>query len=341
MIDFDNIQGLMDYFRDFMSSHDVENIDFSGYRKIRLNDEAEVTSDDRLKELMERDSCGECLGRYFHQIKADDTADKYQYKNVFAIFDGDRLLAILDQKLPHAYVLELFEYYDGYYVGAKCVVVTKLFSSELTFYMTSGDKVTEMITVYDLEEIKKARVDRTELEYIDGKASVKSSVASVYKKSSKGYELDKQWDLLHPPKSPRKTKRVFDNQKKLCKMLEEETKQVTTLDQAIDAFFKVVSSAKPNDEEMLLYEVGCYAFDGSEESCLFCLVRQTPTRDDEYYQMHMEIVYEAGEEERKLSECEWYEEGDDDLRNYVHQSNAYNVLKDKQILKIKVWVDET
>ena len=341
MVDFDNIQGLMDFYREFMSSHDVENIDFSGYRKICLGDEAEAASDARLKEQMDRDSHGECLGRYFHQIKGDDTDDKYRYKDVFAIFDGDRLLAILQQPLPKSFAFELFEYYDGYYVGAKCVVVTKLFASELTFYMTSGVKVTEMITFYDLDLIKKARVDRTELEYVDGKASVKSSVASLYKKSAKGYEPEKQWDLLHPPKSPRKTKRVFDNQKKLCKMLENETKQVATLDQAIDAFFKVVSEAKPNDEEMLLYEVGCYAFDGPEEKCQFCLVRQTPTRDDEFYQMHMVVTYEAGEEERQLNESEWYEEGDDDLRDYVHQSKAYNVLKDKQILKIQVWVDET
>ena len=47
------------------------------------------------------------------------------------------------------------------------------------------------------------------------------------------------------------------------------------------------------------------------------------------------------EEERKLDECEWHEEGDDDLREYVLGSRAYEVLKDKPILKIQVWVDET
>lgn len=39
MIDFNDVQGLMDFYRDFMSSHDVENVDFSGYRKIRLGDD--------------------------------------------------------------------------------------------------------------------------------------------------------------------------------------------------------------------------------------------------------------------------------------------------------------
>ena len=339
MIDFDNIQGLIDYYRDFMSSHDVENMDFSGYKKINLFNKAELASNDRLRDLIEMDSHGEYLGRFFHEIKRDKPDDKYIDIDYFAVFDGDRLLAILMQpRSTDSFVMELFEYHEDYYIGVKCVVTTKLFSSELTFYLSSGDKVTEMITVYDLDDI--ARIDRTKLEYVEGMASVKSSMASLYKKRAKGYELNKQWDLLNPPKPQRKTKRIFDNQKKLCKMLEKEAKQTETLDQAIDAFFKVVSSAKPNDEEMLLYEVGCYSFDGPEE-CQFSLVRQTPTRDDEFYQMHMEVTYEAGKEERQLSECEWHEEGDDDLREYVLQSKAYNVLKNKQFLKIRVWVDET
>lgn len=341
MMDFDNIQGLIDYYRDFMSSHDLKNVDFSGYKKINLFNKADLASNDHLRNLMEMDSHGEYLGRYFHEIKSDKPDDKYIDIDYFAVFDGDRLVAILMQpRLTDSFVMELFEYHEDYYIGVKCAVVTKLLASGLTFYMSSGDKVTEMITVHDLEILNKVRIDRTNLEYVEGKASVKSSVASLYKKSAKGYELEKQWDLLNPPKSQKKTKRVIDNQKKLCKMLEKETKQAETLDQAIDAFFKVVSSAKPNDEEMLLYEVGCYSFDGPEE-CQFSLVRQTPTRDDEFYQMHMEVTYEAGEEERQLSECEWHEEGDDDLREYVHRSKAYIVLKNKQFLKISVWVDET
>ena len=31
----------------------------------------------------------------------------------------------------------------------------------------------------------------------------------------------------------------------------------------------------------------------------------------------------------------------DDLQEYVFKSEAYNVLKDKKIKEIKVWVDET
>ena len=273
MIDFDNIQALIDYYRDFMSSHDVENMDFSGYKKINLFNKADLASDDHLRDLMEMDSHGEYLGRFFHEIKNDKSDEKFI--DYYAILDGDRLVAILMQTgVTNDFVMELFEYHEDYYIGVKCVVTTKLFASGLTFYMSSGDKVTEMITVHDLEIINMVRVDRTKLEYVEGKASVKSSVAGLYKKSAKGYELEKQWDLLNPPKSQKKTKRVIDNQKKLCKMLEKEVKQVTTLDQAIDAFFKVVSMAKPNDEEMLLYEVGCYSFDGPDKNCEFLTLSQ-------------------------------------------------------------------
>ena len=137
------------------------------------------------------------------------------------------------------------------------------------------------------------------------------------------------------------SKKVFDNQKKLCKKLEKKIRQDMSLDQAVQAFFDVVSEAKPNDEEMLLYEVGCFSFDGDPKTCSFCLVRQTPSPDDEFYQMHLELHYDFCDEMSSLSECEWHEQGDDDLQEYVKKSEAYNVLKDKPVKKISVWVDET
>jgi hypothetical protein len=137
------------------------------------------------------------------------------------------------------------------------------------------------------------------------------------------------------------SKAVFDNQKKLCKKLEKKIRQDMSLDQMIQTFFDVVSEAKPNDQEMLLYEVGSFSFDGDPKTCSFCLVRQTPSPDDEFYQMHLELQYDFCDEMSSLSECEWHEKGDEDLQEYVKKSEAYNVLKDKTIKKISVWVDET
>jgi len=141
--------------------------------------------------------------------------------------------------------------------------------------------------------------------------------------------------------SEKKTKVKTDNQRKLCKKLEKKINQDMSLDEAIQAFFDVVTETKPNDEEMLLYEVGCYSFGEDTKNCYFCLVRQTPSPDDEFYQMHLELQYDICDEVRSLSECEWYEKGDNNLQEYVKNSEAYNVLKGKPIRKISVWVDET
>ncbi len=148
-------------------------------------------------------------------------------------------------------------------------------------------------------------------------------------------------DVTRINNSEKKTKVKTDNQKSLCKKLEKKIEQDMSLDEAIQAFFDVVAEAKPNDEEMLLYEVGCYSVDSDSKACMFCLVRQTPSPDGEFYQMHLELQYDICDEVRSLNECEWHEKGDDDLQEYVKKSEAYKVLKDKQIKRISVWVDET
>lgn len=159
--------------------------------------------------------------------------------------------------------------------------------------------------------------------------------------SSSVYKIKYEYDELNPSPSLPHKKRVIDNQKKLGKKLEKTIKPDITLVGAVDAFFDVIAEAKPNEEEMLLYEVGCYSFNGNSKEYHFCLVRQTPKRGDEYFQMHMELVFEAGDNEGRLNECMWHEVGDDNLREYVIQSEAYTALKDNEILKINVWVDET
>ena len=150
-----------------------------------------------------------------------------------------------------------------------------------------------------------------------------------------------EYDVARINNSERKTKVKTDNQKSLCKKLEKKIDQDMSLDEAIQAFFDVVAEAKPNDGEMLLYEVGCYSVDSDSKACMFCLVRQTPSPDGEFYQIHLELQYDICDEVRSLNECEWHEKGDDDLQEYVKKSEAYKVLKDKQIKRISVWVDET
>ena len=77
------------------------------------------------------------------------------------------------------------------------------------------------------------------------------------------------------------TEAKIDNQKKLAGKLKRKINNISSLDQAVKAFFEAVSEASPNDEEMLLYEVGCYPVDENSNACMFCLTRQTPSEDGE------------------------------------------------------------
>ena len=84
MIDFDNVQSLIDYYHDFTSSHDLANIDLSEFRNIHIGDDAEMASAEHLRELMEKDTCGECLGKFYHQLKMEKSLEKHD--SVYAVF---------------------------------------------------------------------------------------------------------------------------------------------------------------------------------------------------------------------------------------------------------------
>lgn len=132
-----------------------------------------------------------------------------------------------------------------------------------------------------------------------------------------------------------------DDQKALAKKLKSKISKKTSIKQAIEVFISVISEAEPNDEALLLYEVGCCSVDINTKVCRFCLVRQTPSEDGEYYQLYLELQYEMCDELSVLDESHWHDDGDGDLKEYILKSEAYMLLKDKKIMKIKIGVDKT
>ena len=341
MIDFNNAESIDRAAKEFVSSHDLLTLDFSGYRKCQIGDEDDMAKYPAIKELINKDKYGEYLGSFYNQLKNENSFDKEH--SVYAYFDDDfRVMAVASRSSSKSYAAEFFEYFENWESLGCPGDKPNFLIGRVTYYIYDEGKVTRMITAHDLSSLKKSRIDTAELAYKDGETVIVSSTARIYKMLKGGFELDKQWDKLNPPAdSSSGSKRRTDNQKKLCKKLEKKIEQNMSLDEAIQAFFDVVAEAKPNDEEMLLYEVGCYSFGEDSESCYFSLVRQTPAPDDEFYQLHLDIQYDICDEVRSLSECEWYEKGDDDLQEHVKNSEAYNVLKDKTIKEIRVWVDET
>lgn len=188
--------------------------------------------------------------------------------------------------------------------------------------------------------------DYQEYIYSDEPVSSIKEIIWEYRVYSSSDRIEKvvstdNYDVVRINESRGRTSLKTDNQKKITKKLEKKIKKVSSLEQAVKEFFAVVAEASPNDEEMLLYEVGCYQADDNSKACMFCLVRQTPSEDGEYYQMHLELQYEIDNEIKSLNECEWHEKGDSDLYEYVTKSKTYQMLKDRIYSKINVWVDET
>lgn len=197
---------------------------------------------------------------------------------------------------------------------------------EEKYFYTDGElcSIGEKLTHFDFFSEKERLLSEDVYDYFNGKFWVPSRCVAKDKNQTNNISSI-----------------VYDNQKKLCNKLKKSIKLDMSLDQVIQAFFSVVSEAKPNNEEMLLYEVGCRSVAKDIKACFFCLIRQIPSPDGEYYQMILELQYDVCDEVSSLSECEWHKQGDNDLYEYVFKSEAYRVLKNMIIKKVNVWVDET
>lgn len=110
------------------------------------------------------------------------------------------------------------------------------------------------------------------------------------------------------------------------------------LDEIIDTFEEMCQTSIEDD--MILFETGTYDFTG-EPLFYFSLVRQLPNEEEEYIQIHVDVLYKPNQENKKLSESIWNEDLEENIFDYIRKSKDYNYAKDDQILKIDIYMDET
>lgn len=95
-----------------------------------------------------------------------------------------------------------------------------------------------------------------------------------------------------------------------------------------------------NEDDMILFETGTYSFTG-EELFYFSLVKQVPAEDDEYYQLHIDILYKPDAENRKFNLTVWNEELDENIFDYIRNLEAFNYAQKYNYIKTDIYVDET
>ena len=111
-----------------------------------------------------------------------------------------------------------------------------------------------------------------------------------------------------------------------------------SLEEIVDAFEKMCQ--KPMKEDTILFETGTFDFTGNE-MFYFSLVRQFPNEEDEYYQIHVDIMYKPCEENRDFSEATWDEDIEESIFDYIRNSEAFVVAKSDEIVEVSIYMDET
>lgn len=111
-----------------------------------------------------------------------------------------------------------------------------------------------------------------------------------------------------------------------------------TLKDIVDIFENVCQPM--NEDDMILFETGTFSFTG-EELFYFSLVKQIPAEDDEYCQLHINVLYKPNAENRKLNSTVWDEDLKENIFDYIRNSEAFNYAQKDDYIKIDIYVDET
>lgn len=116
-----------------------------------------------------------------------------------------------------------------------------------------------------------------------------------------------------------------------------------TLDEIISKFEKMCDidlELEDPADDVRLFETGTYDFTG-EELFYFSLVRQFPNEEEEFCQLHLDVLYSSDDANRGLSESAWSFDIDTDFFAYVRNSKAYMAVKDYDIIRVDVYMDQT
>ena len=125
---------------------------------------------------------------------------------------------------------------------------------------------------------------------------------------------------------------------RLCvERLRKELAEATTVEECLLAFEK--ECERPFDDELRLFECGTYSWNKGLFS--LSLTRQFPDGGDEFYQVHMELLYEPDDENKKLFESVWDEHVKGDFFDYVRRSKAYHYAQVNKFTKLRIYIDST
>lgn len=125
----------------------------------------------------------------------------------------------------------------------------------------------------------------------------------------------------------------------LIKMLKDKITDKMPLGKIVDIFEQMCSI--PLEEDMILFETGTFTTFAKEPVFQISLVRQFPNGDEEFYQIHVDIIYKATKENEVFTEATWDEDLSENIFDHIRKSEAFAFAKNKEYIKIEIYLDET
>ena len=124
----------------------------------------------------------------------------------------------------------------------------------------------------------------------------------------------------------------------MLKYLQNNISSKMTLEDIVYVFEKMCSM--PIKDDMILFETGTYSFTG-KPMFYFSLVRQFPNDEEEYYQLHVDILYNPSDENKSFEQTTWNEDIDENIFEYVRNTQAFAFCKNNEYNKVDIYLDET
>lgn len=97
----------------------------------------------------------------------------------------------------------------------------------------------------------------------------------------------------------------------------------------------------PLEDDMILFETGTFTSHSKEPLFQISLVRQCSNEDGEFYQIHVDILYEPDNENKLFSESTWDEDISESIFDHIKESRSFAYAKNKDYIKIEIYLDET
>ena len=125
----------------------------------------------------------------------------------------------------------------------------------------------------------------------------------------------------------------------LLKFLKDKIVNKMPLEEIVDVFEQMCSI--PLEDDMILFETGTFSTFEPEPVFEISLVRQFTNNDEEYSQIHVDILYKPTGENEIFSETTWDEDLNESIFNYIRKSEAFAYAKNQEYIKVKIYLVET